>query len=295
MKRFTLYALFWTVVLAGCGSPLAPATPETDELATRVSGTLTALPPAITLPPEIEPSATAPAFTESPEPTELPPTATLQLTPTPSPTATPVASFTPLATPTLPSGDFRTQLGSPLWSDTFTSGAGWPLGEDDFTRAEVEDGSLALTGLSTSDGWRLTGREIEDFYLEMTVDTGSCSANDHYGLIFRVPELKAADRGYLAGFTCGGRYSLRAWDGESMTSLIAATASSSIQAGSDRTNRMGVLADGDRLVLYANGIQLAELEDDTFTDSGFFGIFVGARQTEEFTIYVSEIAYWASP
>jgi len=58
---------------------------------------------------------------------------------------------------------------------------------------------------------------------------------------------------------------------------------------------MGLLADGDRLTLYANGVRLAEIEDDTFDEEGNFGIFVGARQSDDFTIRVDEIAYWENP
>jgi hypothetical protein len=58
---------------------------------------------------------------------------------------------------------------------------------------------------------------------------------------------------------------------------------------------MGLMADGDRLVLYANGVQLREVEDDTYDEPGSFGVFVGARQTEDFKIRVNEIAYWENP
>jgi hypothetical protein len=271
---------------------LAPPTPsEGDQLATRVSGTLTALPPAIPLPTEIPPTSPGPSLTPSPEPTQAPPTATF----TAEPTSTPSSSPTPLASATLLSGDPKAQLGNPSWRDPFNSGGNWPLGEDQFTRAEVEDGRLVMTGLTTTDGWRLSWPRVQDFYIEMTVETEDCSGSDHYGLIVRVPDLDEANQGYLFGFTCDGRYSLRAWDGETMTSLIRATSSSAVQAGSDKTNRMGLLADGDRLTLYANGVKLAEIEDDTFDEEGNFGIFVGSRQSDDFTIRVDEIAYWENP
>lgn len=280
-----------SLTLTACGA-LAPPTPsEGDQLATRVSGTLTALPPAIPLPTEIPPTSPGPSLTPSPEPTQAPPTATF----TAEPTSTPSSSPTPLASATLLSGDPKAQLGNPSWRDPFNSGGNWPLGEDQFTRAEVEDGRLVMTGLTTTDGWRLSWPRVQDFYIEMTVETEDCSGSDHYGLIVRVPDLDEANQGYLFGFTCDGRYSLRAWDGETMTSLIRATSSSAVQAGSDKTNRMGLLADGDRLTLYANGVKLAEIEDDTFDEEGNFGIFVGSRQSDDFTIRVDEIAYWENP
>jgi len=67
-----------------------------------------------------------------------------------------------------------------------------------------------------------------------------------------------ADRGYLFGISCDGQYSLRKWDGKAgdkgvMTVLVNWTASPSIQAGSNKTNTIGFMAVGDRLILYANG------------------------------------------
>jgi hypothetical protein len=299
MKKWNAALALAALALPGCSALATQTAPPADELATRVSGTLTSLPPAITLPPETVapptiPAEIAPTATLEPTaapPTEVPPTATF----TPEPSVTPLPSFTPLATQTLTVGDPRAQLGNPAWRDPFDNGGNWPLGEDSFTRAEVEDGDLVMTGRTTTDGWRLTWPEVQDFYLEMSVETGSCTGNDHYGLIARVPDLHEASQGYLFGVSCDGRYSLRTWDGETMTSLIPLTASASIVAGSDKTNRLGLLADGDRLVLYANGVQLREFQDDTFTEAGSFGIFVGARQTSEFTIRVSEIAYWENP
>jgi hypothetical protein len=293
--QLVILVAFFALGVGACAAAQPPAAPNADELATRVSGTLTAIPPAIPLPTAIEPAATS--STEPPTATEAPPTPTETpaATATALPTLTPTPSFTPLATRTLPADDPRATLGNPTWRDEFASGANWPLGEDSFTRAQVADGELVLTGLTTTDGWRLSWPVVKDFYLEMTVQTGTCSGSDHYGLIARVPDLHTANRGYLFGVTCDGRYSLRAWDGEAMTNLVRATTGTSIQAGSEQLNRVGLLATGDQLILYVNGARLTEIEDSRFSEEGSFGVFVGARQTSNFTIHVSEIAYWESP
>lgn len=295
MKHGTLLALLVALGVGACTLAQPSAAPNADELATRVSGTLTALPPAIPLPTAIETAAPAP--TETPAASEAPPTPTE--TPATSATAlpslTPTPSLTPLASGTLPAGDPKVTLGNPTWRDEFVTGANWPLGEDSFTRVQVVDGELVLTGLTTTDGWRLSWPVVKDFYLEMTVETGTCAGSDHYGLIARVPDLHEANQGYLFGITCDGRYSLRAWDGEAMTNLVRATAGASIQAGSMQVNRIGLLATGDQLILYVNGMRLTEIEDSTYAEEGSFGLFVGARQTSNFTIYVSEIAYWENP
>jgi hypothetical protein len=197
--------------------------------------------------------------------------------------------------PTAVAGDPRTTLGDPAWRDRFTGTTNWTLGEDSFTEAEIDDERLVLQGRSSIDGWRLTWPEIEDFYLEGTFRTGTCTGNDHYGLMFRVPDRHAADEGYLLGLTCDGRFWLRLWDGENMDTLVQLTTSADIVEGSNQTNRLGIWAQGDDLRLYVNGKLVAEESDDSLTDEGAFGVFVGARQTDNFTISVSEIAYWNLP
>ena len=297
MNRRTLpyILLIITAALAlGACAALEQPTPTVDpnQLATVVSETLTAV-PTRALPPE---ATDTPVPTPVPSDTPLPPTeAPPPPTDTEEPSATPPPTPTLEPTGTLQAGDPKTTLGDPTWRDPLASGVNWPLGEDDFTEARMEDGRLAMTGLTSTDGWRLTWPEIQDFYLEMTVETGTCEGSDHYGVMARVPDRTAADRGYLFGVTCDGRYSLRTWDGETMTDLVPRTADSAILAGSETVNRIGLWAVGEQLILYANGVRLTEIQDDTFTDEGSFGIFVGARLTENFTIYLDEIAYWANP
>lgn len=280
---FLPIASLWVLTLAcAVPAPASPAPPQ--DLATQVEATLQALP-----------TATMPAGQTEPPTTTPPPSATAVPSPTSTLTPTPEVSATPSVTTTPGSGDPRSQLGDPAWRDTFTTGSNWTLGEDSFTRAEVEDGELLFTGLSSMDGWRLTWPEIEDFYLEAEMNSGDCEGNDHYGLIFRVPDRHAADEGYLFGLTCDGRYWLRLWDGESMTTLVPLTASTVLNAGPERDNRLGVWADGKSLKLYANGQALEEIEDDSLTDEGGFGLFVGARKSGSLTVSADEMAYWTLP
>ncbi len=288
--------------LTACSAIQPEATLDANLLATSVSGTLTAVPPR-TLPPQ--PSDTALPASPTVPPTEA--TATATATELPAPTLSPSSTVSPSNTPqttqtagptsTLVASDIRSTLGNPTWRDTLSGGNNWSTGEDSFTRLQVEDGELHLTGLTTTDGWRLTWPVVRDLYLEMTARTGSCTGNDHYGLMARVPDRTAANRGYLFGFTCDGRYSLRAWDGpeETMTQIVNLTSSSAIVSGSQQENRMGLWISGETIRLYANGTLLTQLEDDRFTAEGSFGIFVGARQTENFTVHVDEVAYWADP
>ncbi|HLE23089.1 MAG TPA: hypothetical protein VI701_02190 [Anaerolineales bacterium] len=288
MSRQAPLAFIVVLALAGCLPQPSTAVNVADLVATSVGATLAAQAPA---PPATQPQVTVdtPVATSPPSATEPPTLPPSTATTTPSATAPATNTSTPIA------GDPRSALGQPTWRDTFSSATGWNLGGDSFTRAEIDDGQFVLTGLSTADGWRLTWPEIETAYLEATIRTGTCQGSDEYGLIFRVPDIHEPNEGYLFGFTCDGRYFLRTWDGEQMNSLVSATTASAIQAGGEKTNRIGVWAEDDELSLYANGTFLVELQDDTFPDEGGFGFFVGARQTVEFTIRSDEIAYWDLP
>lgn len=331
---FFLCVLILAMILSAC-SMLPTATPapavSDDEMATRVAKILTEmvtptnvlpseeLPPLPTETPQAEPQVTeAPTQvmqdtavpTEgipSEVPTETPttgptatvgiPTATATLTPIP---ATPTAGLTLVPSFTPPPDDPRNDLGDADWTDTMENGANWPTGPDTYTSIDFKDNKLYLTGRTSTDGWRLASApKLNNFYLEMKVSTGTCSADDRYGFIFRVPVLHTPNQGYLFGITCDGKYSLREWDATigdkgQMTNHVYWTSNSAIQTGSNKTNTIGLMAVGDRLILYINGVLITEVKDATFTE-GYFGLFVGARQTEDFTIAVDEVNIWKDP
>lgn len=158
----------------------------------------------------------------------------------------------------------------------------------------IKDGKLVMTAFTTNqwDGWALTWPKTTNFYLEMTATTQTCGGLDRYGLMVR--SKQDASVGYLFGFSCDGHYSFRKWDGVKYTKYVDWTKSSSIQNGSNQTNRLGVQADGDHFTLYANGVKLTDFHDASYS-GGYFGVYVGAAETANFTVDVTEIDYWELP
>lgn len=329
MKRMMpLVSLILILALTACGiqlpgqTPVGPtagvATLPPDEILTIVSATLTLLPMATeeqpvilasatpelpTLPPveataTSEPTVAAPPA-EPPTATAVPPTATAAAT-EPAPTAAAPAG----PTATVSSSDPRSRLGAPTSTDSMDDSFtwNWPVGSDKYTNGVFVNGTLAITTLDSADGWRMAnprGYGFNDIYLEATFKTAACSGTDHYGIILRVPVLEDPDQGYLFGVTCDGKYSLRRWDGDAkprpeMKRLIDWTASSAINSGSNQTNRLGVWAVGNRLVLYINGTQVGESQDALFK-SGFFGVFAGYDNTKNMVIQLDEMSYWENP
>lgn len=309
MRRLIPFVIIGAL-LAGCGAFNTPVpTPDDSVISTQVAQILTTVP---TIAPEVvdsSPTAELPTIppTDEPKvlPTETATTAPVQEQPTAEPTIeltqtvevilqpTATVAFTP------PPDDPVLKYGTPTWQDDMNQDSNWPMGADKYTAMEFADGVMKLTGLTTTDGWRLTIPEVSNFYLEMTFQTNACTGSDRYGMIYRVPDSKDPDKGYLLGFTCDGQYALRRWNAEigakgEMVNLIAWTKNSAILTGSNQVNRMGMMAVGDRLIVYANGHMLGEVKDNTF-QKGYFGVFVGARESTDLQIRIDQARYWENP
>lgn len=288
MIRRYFVCILLASLLAGCNLPTGSQnlpTPTDDPISTQVSQLLTGIPTATLL-------ATS-AFTETPSPTET------ASAPTGTPTPTEAAATAAIAQPTAttPAGDPKNSLGAPSWHNSLDDSKLFYLYENDNTRVTHADGALLLTGISANGwlGWSLTfNKPSKNFYLEATFNPQQCSGSDLYGLIFRVPET---DSGYFYSVTCDGKYDLHARDfadGSDFTK-IERTASSAIQAGSNAVNRLGVMANGEKISLYANGVLLQEVNDNTFLGEGNFGALVAANATNGFTVRMDEISLWSLP
>lgn len=230
------------------------------------------------------------------------PTATPTLSPTPepsptetgTPTASPTVTLTPEPTATTVAGDPRLELGRPSWQDTFDDSANWAAPyQDEFASFAIADGRLSAIVLTTGprNSWVLAWPHIQDVYLEVTARTSACRGLDRYGLLARAPSANAA---YLFGFTCDGQYAFFNWNGARLIKLVDWTPSAFILAGAEQTNRMGLLANGARLSLYANGSLLAEVRDSSYRKGGF-GVFIGSENTPNFSVEFPEISYWVIP
>ncbi len=274
MSKSLVLILVLALLLSACNLPRGEQSPTPDFVATQVATLLTGMPQ-----PE--------AFTPTPPPEE--PTQTLsepQDTPTPEPS--PTATTSP--------DDPRDFLGAPTFIDTLDSGRSFGLEnsvyDDDYTFIRVEGGALVLTSRYTTDyrGWRTGGTKLKNAYIESTTRVGECAGSDLYGLVFRSPDFI---KGYWFLVTCEGDWSVGYWDGNNYVNLASGSnVDGAIKTGSNQVNRLGVMANGDRYQLYANGRKIAEVSDGTFTDEGSYGMLISARVTPNFTIYTEEFAYW---
>jgi hypothetical protein len=184
-------------------------------------------------------------------------------------------------------------LGAPTWRDTMdNANTYWYLLDTDNTKFTQGDGVLVMKSIQPGGGeeWGLSNRPaMKDYYLQATFITGStCSGLDRYGLLGRAPD---SNKGYVFEFSCDGHYRLYSWDGKTYTALQEWLSASSILAGANQTNVMGLWMQGTTLRLYANGHKIAEFTDSTY-DQGQFGLVIGSINTENFTVSVDVVEYW---
>ncbi len=271
--RGLLVGLLSILALSACNFPRPTPTPNPGEVATHVADLLTQQAPSTplvvpTLPATATPAQPTPLQTQAP-------------TPSPSPSATPNPN------------DPRLSLGDPTWSADFQTGKSFLAFQDEHIQTQLDNGVLLMTAFNPDSwyGWTLANKDLQNFYVEITAKTETCSGLDRYGVIARTPD---GTQGYFFGFSCDGRYQVRKWDGNQFTNLTEWTADPAILSGSDQTNRLGLMANGANFTLYANGKLLGEVQDATYP-SGDFGLFIASAETPNFTVQVSAVSYWSLP
>ena len=317
MKKKTIIfiSLLLVIILAGCDQIPQIKQLKDSYLETRTAQLLTQMPTAESK--EVEPVSTqSPTEEVTPEPTEeVAPTETDTVEATTAPETTAEPTFTPMPTsaptsevstptitplPTIASTDPAIYLGKAAWTDGFDENKGWAVDTDAFASVSIANGVLTLTAKTTYDAWRLapTG-SLGNNYIEGVFTPSNCAANDHFGLMFRVPVLAEAERGYQFGISCEGKYLIRKYDGKvgdngQMVSLLPWTYDDNIKVGANQTNRIGIMTINDRLIFFINGVMIDEVQDATYPQ-GYIGVFLGSRTTKDFSVKVDDLAYWSNP
>ncbi len=307
MRSFvSLIMIISVFTLSGCNFPLQSTvvSPTVDVLGTQVAQRLTStaaiIQPVSTSTVSISTSTALPTLmvTATPAATVTPAeTTVVSATPTLSQTqgATSTATFTPTATG-IP-GDPSTSLGQPDWKDDFQKASTWGLQspyDDGHTRVSINPGMIVLTSYDSNGwrGWRMMNTNIKNFYLETTIQTQTCSGSDLYGIVFRAQNN---NKGYWLTITCDGHYSLDVGDINTLDPVIDSKSSSLIKAGSNQTNKFGIMAQGNKISIYINGKLAEDATNDAMVNAGTFGYFIAGNKTANFTIQSTEIAYWILP
>jgi len=285
--RYGLALLLLTgALLAGCNRP-ADQTP-TGNVATDVAATLTAVP-------TFGPMATRPSSAAT---ATAPPSATPVATATSAPTETPTLGPSPSATAlALPPGDPRTglNLSVPDYSDDFSQSFKWFVGYEDNTVSLSQQNGKLIAVDKMADSyltWSTTNVTAGNVYAEVTADVGACSGRDASGLAVRIGG-DAYDRGYALELSCDGAYRIRKFINidTSPKTLVDWTAAEAIRKGPNASNRIGFLADGNTLSVFANNTLLGQVEDKDLV-AGTFGLFANAAATDGLTVTFDDFALW---
>ncbi len=198
------------------------------------------------------------------------------------------ATATATATATVQPSDPIAWLGAPTWRDTFNGTKNFYTTSDEniiFSYA-ADAFSMTATNVNGWHSWSLGNKRIANFYLEATFTVGACSGDDRYGLVFRAPNTS---EGYFYGISCQGMFGLTRWD--TLSPVVEWKPAVPLKAGSNQTNRVGVMARGNELTLYINGTEVAKVNNDRYTE-GFFGFYIASHGTYGFNVLVKEVAYW---
>jgi len=275
-KLFLFLIIVLGFTLAACTRPAKE--PPLDRTATMQAATLT-------------------AETALPDSRTPPPSASPIITPSAVPSETPPPSEGPSATaPELAPDDPRygLNLASPDYHDNFTSQTTWSGPNFAGAVNMWDDGRHSATDNFADEyiWWSTTKDELDtgNLYAEITVEMGDCSGKDGYGFAVRVSgEMR--NSGYTLEFTCDGSYRIRKLIVGSVVTLIDWTSSEQIQLGPNNVNRMGFLADGNQLYVFANGEVLDQFEDGDLV-SGNFGLYANAANTPGLTVYFDDFSLW---
>jgi hypothetical protein len=254
----------------------------------------------------------SPEATDAPAPTDVPATATLHvITPTAAPEETeepadtggeapaPTATFTPVV---LGPPDLYPDLvfDGRHFVDSFDDPQPWydmsgMLPDSQYLNLEILDGQMHVTGkLGEWETWWLSGYTLNDYYIEMEVESGDCEDNDAYGMIVRASQHGEPTRGYIFGMTCDGRvYAKRlvSVDPYVAISILNPTESHFINSGPNQTNILGVWAEDNALEIYINHYYFTVIYDDTF-EWGRYGVYVKAGGESDYTYTTNEIRVW---
>lgn len=199
-------------------------------------------------------------------------------------------------TETIPPDNPKEDLGSPSFRDTLSPNI-WIKDSDEFDAGGAifteEDGYLRVVDSGTGDGnrWFLYFEKVGDAYIETKFEISACSGNDEYGMVFHAVDYEGTEQLHFA-LTCDGEYGLSKMDSVSLSPIISRRDSDSIKSGSNQSNLLGVWVEDDVIRLYINNQFIDEIESINLPDSGYYGMFVNARQTPGLTVRLDEVNYW---
>lgn len=175
----------------------------------------------------------------------------------------------------LPGGEKQAQKGDVLFKDDFSNPrSGWDTWSNDGVDVSYTDGALRFAVNDTQyDYWSRPGKRFSDVRIAVEARLVNGPSDNDYGIICRYKDQNNFYAFLISSDGYGGI--LKMMNGSyTMMSGEAMTFHEEIRKGNS-TNYLGAECSGSTLNLYANGTQLASVQDADFP-SGEVGLLVGS-------------------
>jgi len=160
------------------------------------------------------------------------------------------------------------------WADDFSNPAsGWQAESDSSAEVGYSDGGMRiLVKVANSLAWASAGRALSDLYLTVEATQIAGPDDNEYGVMVRMQDPQHFYRFSISG---DGYYLVSKYDGQEWRPLGTDwTPSDAIHPGA-ATNLLGVVCQGAQLTFLVNGVQLAQVEDKSYT-RGDIGLYAGS-------------------
>ncbi len=175
----------------------------------------------------------------------------------------------------LAEGAQEISVGDLLLEKDFSEDDTWEVYKDKDTSLRTIDGVYRMTLQGDLYTWGLNEQEHSDAIIEVETSQLSEILNNHYGVICRADPDGS---GYYFFISGDGYYSIYKGVENQIDEIVEWTFTDAINQGQENNSIVAVCVD-DYLALYANGVLLAEANDDEYS-SGFAGFSIGSSEED---------------
>lgn len=287
MHRFclTITALVVLLVSSCTATPKAVPTQEGltyTQAAETIIAELTANAPTATIPPPATPTAVlVPELVGATVTVEaLPDTSTPLPSDTPFPTDTPQPLFTPTLAFTLTPTNTPEPTYVLEFKDDFASAvAGWTVDNNEDMKLRYTRSGYAITNKVKNDPvYSVRYGQYINTRVEVDAYRLSGPFDGYYGVICR---FISGSNYYILAVGVDGWFGIGKQKGGALTWLTEGRDSGGAVYTGNVTNHIRADCIGNRLTLYANGVKIAEVQDNEFT-AGAIGLAAGTRKVSGF-------------
>lgn len=160
--------------------------------------------------------------------------------------------------------------------------SGWSIFSDDYGSADYVDGKYQVKAIQENQyNWGVAGKNFDNVKIDVDVDVimTNSDQNDAFGVDCRIQEN---GDGYGFRISSDGYYAIELYNNQENIGLVDFEYDDAIFTDG-RTNHITAVCDGSQLTLWVNDIQLASVQDSTFS-SGDLALTALSFETDPITV-----------